>query len=81
MPVVKRKPTSPGRRFVISVVNPELHKGKGFSPLLAPKKNGRGGATPVDVSLLGTLEVAISSDIGSLTLRGTKMIFPPKLNV
>ena len=42
MPVVKRKPTSPGRRFVISVVNPELHKGKGFSPLLAPKKRTGG---------------------------------------
>ena len=79
MPVVKRKPTSPGRRFVISVVNPELHKGKGFSPLLAPKKR-TGGATPVGVSLLGTLVVVISSDTGSLTSRETKMIFPPKLN-
>ena len=41
MPVVKRKPTSPGRRFVVGVVNPELHKSKGFSPLLAPKKTHR----------------------------------------
>ena len=27
MPIVKSKPTSPGRRFVVSVVNPDLHKG------------------------------------------------------
>ncbi len=41
MPVVKRKPTSPGSRFVVKVVNPELHKGKPHAPLLASKsKNG-----------------------------------------
>lgn len=27
MAVVKCKPTSPGRRHVVKVVNPELHKG------------------------------------------------------
>ncbi len=37
MPVVKCKPTSPGRRFVIKVVNPDLHKGEPHSPLLATK--------------------------------------------
>ncbi len=41
MPVVKRKPTSPGSRFVVKVVNPELYKGKPHAPLLASKsKNG-----------------------------------------
>lgn len=41
MPIVKRKPTSPGRRFVVSVVNQDLHKGSGFAPLLEKKqKNG-----------------------------------------
>lgn len=34
MPVVKCKPTSPGRRFVVKVVNPELHKGEPYKPLL-----------------------------------------------
>ena len=34
MAVVKRKPTSPGRRFVVSVVNPELHKGQPYAPLI-----------------------------------------------
>ena len=41
MPILKRKPTSPGRRFVISVVNPDLHKGDPFASLLEKKsKNG-----------------------------------------
>jgi large subunit ribosomal protein L2 len=41
MPVVKRKPTSPGRRFVVSVVHPDLHKGAPHGPLLEKKsKNG-----------------------------------------
>jgi len=42
MPVVKRKPTSPGRRFVVSVVNPDLHKGAPYEPLLE-KKTKSGG--------------------------------------
>lgn len=37
MPLVKCKPTSPGRRFLIKVVNPELHKGKPYGPLTATK--------------------------------------------
>jgi large subunit ribosomal protein L2 len=41
MPLVKLKPTSPGRRFVVKVVNPELHKGAPHAPLLEKKsKNG-----------------------------------------
>ena len=42
MPVVKMKPTSAGRRFVVKVVNPELHKGKPYAPLLE-KKSKSGG--------------------------------------
>jgi large subunit ribosomal protein L2 len=42
MAVVKRKPTSPGRRFVVSVVASELHKGAPYAPLLASKQ-GTGG--------------------------------------
>jgi large subunit ribosomal protein L2 len=44
MAIIKTKPTSPARRFVIKVVNPDLHKGKPCSALLAPKKRGRGSA-------------------------------------
>lgn len=46
MAVVKCKPTSPGRRFVIKIVNPELHKGDPYGPLLASqsKTGGRNNA-------------------------------------
>ena len=42
MSVIKRKPTSPGRRFVVSVVNPDLHKCAPYAPLLATKKKSGG---------------------------------------
>ena len=42
MPVVKMKPTSPGRRFVTRVTTPDLHKGSPYAPLLAPKKKAGG---------------------------------------
>ncbi len=46
MPIVKRKPTSPGRRFVVSVVHPDLHKGRPHEALLDKnqKKGGRNNA-------------------------------------
>jgi large subunit ribosomal protein L2 len=37
MAIVKLKPTSPGRRFVVKVVNNELHKGEPYAPLLELK--------------------------------------------
>ena len=41
MAIVKCKPTSPGRRFVVKVVNSDLHKGGPYEPLVeAKKKNG-----------------------------------------
>ncbi len=42
MAIVKSKPTSPGRRFVVSVVNHELHKGQPHAALIA-KKTKSGG--------------------------------------
>ena len=43
MAVVKANPTSPGRRFVLSVVDPSLHKGDPHKPLLdsLSKSGGR----------------------------------------
>jgi large subunit ribosomal protein L2 len=41
MPVQKANPTSAGRRFVVQVKTPELHKGEPWRPLLA-KKNRTG---------------------------------------
>jgi len=42
MAIVKAKPTSPGRRFVVQVTAPELHKGEPYAPLLE-KKSKSGG--------------------------------------
>jgi large subunit ribosomal protein L2 len=42
MPIVKAKPTSPGRRFVVQVTTPGLHKGKPHAALLE-KKSKSGG--------------------------------------
>jgi large subunit ribosomal protein L2 len=42
MPVVKSKPTSPGRRFVVRVVHPDLHKGEPYKPLLDAKSRSGG---------------------------------------
>jgi large subunit ribosomal protein L2 len=42
MPVVKCKPTSPGRRHVIKVVHDDLHKGAPYAPLTAPKSKTGG---------------------------------------
>ncbi len=44
--VIKRKPTSPGRRFVVSIVDKELHKGAPYAPLTQSKNriSGRNNA-------------------------------------
>ena len=42
MPVLKTKPTSAGRRHLVKIVNPDLHKGKPYAPLLE-KKSKSGG--------------------------------------
>lgn len=43
MAIVKAKPTSPGRRFVVKAVSEDLHKGAPYAPLLEakPKNGGR----------------------------------------
>jgi large subunit ribosomal protein L2 len=42
MPLVKVKPTSPGRRALVKVVNPELFKGRPVEHLTESKKRGSG---------------------------------------
>ncbi len=42
MPVVKAKPTSAGRRFVVKVVHPDLHKGAPHKALLEPQSKSGG---------------------------------------
>src|SRR3989440_8851643 len=43
MALVKTKPTSPGRRAMVKVVNSDLHKGAPYAPLVEalPKRAGR----------------------------------------
>lgn len=45
MAVVKARPTSPGRRFVIKVVDSSLHRGGPYKPLLEPAKKSGGRNT------------------------------------
>ncbi len=42
MAIVKSKPTSAGRRFLVKVVNPELHKGEPHKPLVESKSRNGG---------------------------------------
>jgi large subunit ribosomal protein L2 len=42
MPLVKVKPTSPGRRGLVKVVNPDLHAGGPLAPLTESRKRGSG---------------------------------------
>ncbi len=46
MAIVKVNPTSAGRRGLVKVVNPDLHKGSGYAPLVE-KKNRNGGRNNV----------------------------------
>ncbi|MFZ5594546.1 MAG: 50S ribosomal protein L2 [Pseudomonadota bacterium] len=42
MAIVKQNPTSAGRRFVVKVVTPGLHKGEPYAPLLEKKSKNSG---------------------------------------
>ncbi len=42
MALIKVKPTSPGRRALVKVVTPELHKGKPYAPLLSSQSTTAG---------------------------------------
>jgi large subunit ribosomal protein L2 len=55
MAILKRKPTSPGRRHVVSVVTPDLHKGAPYAPLLEKqsKSGGRNNNGRITVRHIG----------------------------
>jgi len=55
MAVVKTKPTSAGRRFLVKIVNPELHKGKPHAALTSSQKQVE---TIMDESQFVTVEAA-----------------------
>ena len=46
MAIVKQKPTSPGRRFVIKVSTPDLYKGEPYRPLLEGQGHSGGRKLP-----------------------------------
>lgn len=80
MAVVKCKPTSPGRRHVVKVVNPELHKGKPFAPLV--EKNSKSVVvTTMAVSPLVISVVVTNRLIVLLTSNATKTVSRQLLNV
>ncbi len=55
MAILKSKPTSPGRRFVVKVKNPDLHKGEPYAPLLVAKSKtgGRNSAGRITCRHIG----------------------------
>jgi large subunit ribosomal protein L2 len=55
MAIVKCKPTSPGRRHVVKVVNNDLYKGKPYAPLLESqsKSGGRNNGGRITVRHVG----------------------------
>ncbi|MGL4735224.1 MAG: 50S ribosomal protein L2 [Enterovibrio sp.] len=55
MAIVKCKPTSPGRRHLVKVVNADLHKGKPYAPLLEKnqKTGGRNNNGRITVRHIG----------------------------
>jgi large subunit ribosomal protein L2 len=55
MPLLKAKPTSPGRRHVVQVINPDLHKGAPHAPLLdkLSKSGGRNNNGRITVRHIG----------------------------
>jgi large subunit ribosomal protein L2 len=55
MAILKRKPTSPGRRHVVSVVTPDLHKGAPYAPLLEKqsKSGGRNNNGRITIRHIG----------------------------
>jgi len=58
--VIKRKPTSAGRRFVVSVVDKDLHKGAPFASLTQSKNriSGRNNRLPFVIKVVA-ISVAI----------------------
>jgi len=76
MAVVKTKPTSPGRRFVVKVVDSELHKGAPHKALTTAQKK-TGGRNNRAASPHVIVVAVISSTIELLIGSAAKTVFPP----
>jgi len=71
MPLVKVKPTSAGRRALVKVVNPALHKG-GRSTRSPRARSAARGATTTATSPRATAAAATSTTTGSSTSSATR---------
>ena len=80
MAIVKVKPTSPGRRAMVKVVNKELHKGKPFAALLDTQSRPPAVTTTV-ISPRVTRVVVTSITIVSSTSVARKTVFRQRSSV
>jgi len=80
MALVKLKPTSPGRRGTVRVVNPDLHKGEPYKALLESKRatNGRNNVGRITVRHRGG---GHKRKYRVVDFRRIKMLFLPRLSV
>lgn len=74
MPLVKVKPTSPGRRALVKVVNPDLYKGKPYPTLVESqsRKAGRNNHGHITTRHKGG---GHKQHYRIMTFAGTKMVF------
>ena len=70
MPLVQTKPTSPGRRFVVRVSTPELHKGAPFEPLVEKKTKSGGRNAEIIFNFFGADVVCKN---GEMTIDGIEI--------
>ena len=77
MPLVKVKPTSPGRRALVKVVNPTCTRVRRSTSLVERQKRGSGRTTTA-TSRCGTRAAATSSTTASSTSSATRTAFRPR---
>ena len=80
MALVSMKPTSAGRRHMVKVVHPELHKGKPFAAL-TERRTALTAVTTTVTSPLVIRVAATSVLIVSSTSFVTRTAFPPASSV
>ena len=73
MSVIKAKPTSPGRRFVVSVKR-DLYKGKPYKPLTEKKTKNGGRNNLGRITTRHKGGEVINTIIGSLILKDLKLV-------
>ena len=81
MALIKLKPTSPGRRAVVSVVNPDLHKGKPHALSAGKAKLAPRAAIITAILPSVTRVVVTNSIIVWLISVAIKMVFRQKLSI